>query len=389
MKSLGIYVHIPFCQKKCLYCDFTSFVVEEMDQTKYVDALIQEMKHYGSLIRDQYVVDTIFIGGGTPSLLSEGGIQSIIEALNDCFHISDHLEFSIEANPGTLSYAKLLDYRKMGINRLSMGLQSVCDKDLRLLGRIHTYQDFLKQFQYAREAGFQNINVDLIYNIPNQGMREFLGGLEQVVRLNPEHLSLYSLILEEGTKFNELYKVDDGCFLTEEEEEEMYHLIGMQLMNSQYHRYEISNYAKQGFECKHNLKYWTNREYLGLGIAAASYRNDVRTKNISDLGFYSRSANTISKIILNQEIFDEFHVVTRSEKKEEFIMLSLRTVYGISDNVYKELFKESFYNTFKEKLLFLQSKGLVIVESSVLDVSIRLTEAGMYVSNAIIRELIA
>ena len=287
-KELEIYIHIPFCVKKCAYCDFLSGPQDEGIREKYVNALIEEICEYGDLTH-KYHVTTIFLGGGTPSILEAPQIIRIFDALSRTFQIAGDAEITIEANPGTVTVEKLEAYKKCGINRISFGLQTTNNEELKLLGRIHTYEEFVESYQLARDCGFDNVNVDLISAIPKQTVESWKETLEKVIALVPEHISAYSLIVEDGTPFANVY--GEGCpgehdLPSEEEERAIYYRTEELLEKVGYHRYEISNYAREGKECRHNLGYWERREYLGIGLGAASLVDNARYKNTDDLLFY-------------------------------------------------------------------------------------------------------
>ena len=294
MKNLELYIHIPFCMKKCAYCDFLSFPCDEKTQVAYADALIREIEYYGPKMKN-YVVSTIFVGGGTPTWLNEEKMAEIFDAITTYFQVSNEAEITLECNPGTVTPAKLNLYKKIGVNRLSIGLQSADDTELQLLGRIHTFEKFLKTYEMARNAGFKNINVDLMSAIPYQTAEKFLHTLQKVVRLKPEQISVYSLIIEKGTPFYDTYQSDlelqeagkpTQMLPTEDEVYRIIKLTQQYLTKTGYEQYEISNIAQPGFECTHNIGYWTRENYLGLGIGAASLLDNIRYTNISEMETY-------------------------------------------------------------------------------------------------------
>ena len=300
-KELELYIHIPFCVKKCAYCDFLSGPQDEETIEQYVVSLLDEIPAHGA--KKEFVsshgVTSIFLGGGTPSILNASQIQRIFATLKTSFKISQETEITIEANPGTVTREKLETYRTCGINRISFGLQSVNNDEPKLLGRIHTYEEFLESFRLAREYGFDNINVDLISAIPKQTVASWEETLQKVIALQPEHISAYSLIVEEGTPFAKIYGEDcpgERDLPSEEEERAIYYRTEELLNTAGYHRYEISNYAKVGKECKHNLGYWERKEYLGIGLGAASLIGNTRYSNTTDLTYYIENAKHIDKI---------------------------------------------------------------------------------------------
>ena len=370
-KPIGLYVHIPFCLKKCAYCDFCSFISADFPQkSEYIDALCKEIDSY----KDRGItLDTIFFGGGTPSLLSGEELTKIVKHIRAAFTLQDNVEFTIESNPKTLTKENLNAYIKAGVNRVSIGLQSVNENELSALGRIHTYDEFLESYRLVRECGIDNVNVDLMYGIPNQTKSSFINTLSKTVALAPEHISLYGLILEEGTP---LYS--SACSYrmpTEDEECDMYYLAAQFLANQGYSHYEISNYAKPGKECRHNLKYWHCDEYIGVGLAAHSYFDGKRFCNTTERGAYLDAERGI---ITSEETLD------KESRAYEFVMLGLRLKEGFSLSEYKNQFGNDFFVGREEKIARFIDLGYVTVH---LD-RIALTEKGFYVSNAILTELI-
>ena len=292
-KELELYVHIPFCVKKCAYCDFLSGPAGEAERSAYTEALLREIKGRREAYRD-YRVSTVFLGGGTPSVLTGEETARIFHALGESFDISRDAEITMEVNPGTVTGEKAAAWRQCGVNRLSIGLQSADDRELEMLGRIHTFREFLDTWEILRKAGFCNVNVDLISAIPGQTEESWEHTLRTVAELGPEHLSAYSLIIEEGTPFYEKYGSRDNDGHTagalplpdEDTERQIYQMTGEILKTYGYHRYEVSNYAKQGYECRHNLGYWGRKQYLGLGLGAASLVEEQRFHNTADMRRY-------------------------------------------------------------------------------------------------------
>lgn len=376
METLELYVHIPFCVKKCSYCDFLSFPQGEEVKRKYVDKLLEEIRLVSGGYGD-HRVPSVFVGGGTPSVLPGAWIEEIFAYLRKYFNIEETAEISLEANPGTISEEKLGAYRRAGINRLSLGLQSSSDRELKALGRIHTYGEFLESFRLARAAGFQNINVDLMCALPGQTVEGFMKTLEKTADLNPEHISAYSLIVEEGTPFYEIYGEGRGTGLLpdEEEERQMYHKTREFLSSRGYERYEISNYAKKGRECRHNVGYWTGVPYLGLGLGASSYVNGRRFRNESDLEKY---LNETPGKRLDEEI------LTPEDMQEEFFFVGLRMVQGVSLKQFEETFgvtAEEVYPGLMERFV---REGAALLEEG----RFKLTEYGMDVSNYIMEKFL-
>lgn len=336
MRKLSVYIHIPFCVRKCFYCDFLSFPAEEEEKTAYVEALLKEIRAEAAHYRN-YAVDTVFIGGGTPSLLSGEWIEKILYILKENFAFSQNPEITVEVNPGSAEEEKLLQYRSAGINRLSIGTQSVQDEELRCLGRVHNAEEFYETYRLAEKAGFSNINVDLISAVPGQTCASFLKTLKAVVRLKPNHLSVYSLIVEKGTPFYDWYgeggtkKPDAAALPSEEEECRMDEQTELFLKEKGYSRYEISNYAKEGACCRHNLAYWRRYDYVGFGLGASSMVQNVRFKNTENMKSY-----------VNQNFCREEHRLSTEEQMEEFMFLGLRLKKGVS--------RKEFYRNFLKEL---------------------------------------
>lgn len=327
--NLSLYLHIPFCVKKCNYCDFLSFAADDNVKKKYTENLCVEImrtaKEYG-----KRPVDTIFLGGGTPTVLPVELFNEIMGVVNENYSVLPDAEISMEVNPGTADLDKLEKYRKMGINRLSIGAQSMQPEELKLLGRIHGREDFLECYKAARKAGFANVSIDLMSALPGQTWNSFYPTLREVVSLQPEHLSVYSLIIEEGTPFFEKYGDKEGAALlpSEEEDRKIYHETYRFLKQSGYHRYELSNYAKPGFECKHNLGYWSGKNYVGFGLGAASMVEGVRWKNTVSMEAY----------LAGEAKREDEHRLTLQERMEEYMFLGLRKTKGVSVSGFFELF---------------------------------------------------
>lgn len=362
MRPLELYLHIPFCVKKCNYCDFLSAPSCAREREEYVESLCQKIRSYKDLAKAYHVV-SIFVGGGTPSLLLPKQIEQIFEAVRESFTLDLDVEISLEANPGTVTKEKLQTYRNCGINRLSIGLQSVKKQELNCLGRIHTYEDFLATYELARQAGFLNINVDLMFGIPLQTLADWEDTLHEVARLEPEHISAYSLIVEEGTAFYERY--GNGEHLEElpdeETERKMYDRAREILESYGYHRYEISNYARPGYECRHNLGYWKRTEYLGIGTGAAS--------------------------LIREERWNEGEVPEKLDRKaqmEETMFLGLRTMEGVSKAAFAKTYQQTMESVYGKVLEEMQKKGLLFVGED----RVRLTDAGIDVSNYVMSEFL-
>ena len=374
MKNLELYVHIPFCFKKCAYCDFLSFSCDEKTQLAYADALIREIEVYGPQMQD-YFVSTIFVGGGTPTWLDEDKMVEILDAIYTYFNVSGDAEITMECNPGTVTMTKLEKYRKAGVNRLSIGLQSADDEELQILGRIHTFEKFVKTYEMARNAGFANINVDLMSGIPYQNAEKFLHTLQKVVRLKPNHISAYSLIIEKGTPFYEKYKFDlvlqeagkpTEVLPTEDEVYRITKLTQQYLAQAGYEQYEISNFAQPGFECMHNIGYWTRENYLGLGLGAASLLNNVRYTNTSDLHAYMEGELRVEEL-----------PISRKAQMEEFMFLGLRMNQGVTRQQFQDVFGIPIEGIYRDALEHLKAEGLLEIQAG----RIALTENGQDLSN--------
>lgn len=376
---MEIYVHIPFCVKKCTYCDFLSAPADDDTKDRYVLALCEEIKS-GRLKEEP--VSSVFIGGGTPSILKSEQIERILYTIYEEYNVNSDAEISIECNPGTVTYEKLLTYKRCGINRLSFGLQSAHNNELKELGRIHSYEEFVENYKLAREVGFENINVDLMSGLINQSFEKFVDTLNRVVNLKPEHISVYSLIIEEGTPlYDYVRKMDeDGIDIrpSEDIDREIYRETKRILSNFGYERYEISNYAKTGYECKHNVGYWTGVSYIGFGIGAASYINNgdnaVRYKNIDSLKKYL-------------DIVDgktDFERLTVDEMMSEFMILGLRMSKGISKNDFFDRFEMTLDDKYGEIIQKYLSDGFLVEKED----RLFLSEKGIDVSNYILCDFV-
>lgn len=377
-KPLGLYLHIPFCVQKCRYCDFLSGKGSKEEMEEYVDALLQEICAYGKI---DFEVQTIYFGGGTPSILPAEAIMRCLTAIRETFTVAETAEITLEMNPGTVTREKLKAYKWAGINRLSIGLQSVREDELKLLGRIHTFAQFQECFTRAREEGFENISVDLISGLPGQTKEAFLESLNTVKNLGAEHISVYSLIIEEGTPFYELYGEEGSRreeLISEETDREFYELTKKELAKAGYIRYEFSNYARQGFESRHNSSYWTGVDYLGLGLGASSYFLGERFHNTADKSEYVKNAENLE--ILRQDV----QRLSKEEQMEEFMFLGLRLCKGISKTEFEKKFGkaiEEVYGSVVKRLIGLN----VILEDGD---RIALTDFGIDVSNQVLAEFL-
>ena len=364
--TLGIYVHIPFCLRKCDYCDFCSYTNLTNDMREmYISRLIREIST-SPLAGAK--VDTVFFGGGTPSLLTPKELDKIFSELNSTFNIETDAEISLEMNPKTASYEKLCSFKSIGVNRLSIGMQSIHENELKSLGRIHTYSDFLTSFDLARRTGFNNINIDVMYGIPGQSIDSLQQTVDLVCSLKSEHVSLYSLILEEGTP---LYNRKDSLlFPSEDDELKMYSYITKTLGLAGYDHYEISNYALPGHKCRHNLKYWRCNDYLGFGVTAYSCIGNGRFGNVSDLQDYCSSEDPV---VYREQL-------SRDDKAFEYVMLKLRLSEGFRLSELERLFAKTPEPVISRKIQDLIDMGYVLFDGD----RINLTEKGFYVSNTLI-----
>ncbi len=379
-KDLSLYIHIPFCRRKCRYCDFLSFYAEEKTHRQYAQKLKEEIKSFPR--KEDWSVKTVFFGGGTPSLPAADQIVSVMETIRREFQVAPEAEISIECNPGTVDAQKLCAYAEAGINRLSFGLQSADAQELKLLGRIHTYEMFLESYEAARSCGFQNINIDVMSALPGQTAASLWKTLKSVAALEPEHISAYSLIIEPGTPFYDVYGEDvrrreagEECFLlpSEEEERQMYHDTKTILEQNGYLRYEISNYAKEGYECRHNRTYWERKDYAGFGLGAAGCIDNVRSKNTEDLKAY-----------LSGEWEREEEKLDVRAQMEEFLFLGLRMMKGICSEEFLRQFGVSLESTYGAVLEKLIREKLIEREASVY----RLSEFGIDVSNYVLAQFL-
>ncbi|MCR4962237.1 MAG: radical SAM family heme chaperone HemW [Lachnospiraceae bacterium] len=369
-KTQEIYVHIPFCARKCDYCDFVSFVTDDDTKKAYFSMLEKQIdmkaESAGSL-----PVDSVFFGGGTPSLVDAGYIADVMEHLRRRFLFTDDAEITIEMNPNSAHKDKLSVYRSAGINRLSIGLQSTVDEELKRLSRLHSYEEFLRSYDLARTVGFSNINIDIMSALPGQSSDSYTETLKKVCKLAPEHISAYSLIIEEGTPFYERYK--DGNGLPGEDlDREMYHDTKRFLLTKGYERYEISNYSKPGFECRHNVGYWTRKPYIGFGIAAASLIDEVRYSMHGDL-----------KRFLSGDLTEEIEHLEMKDRMAEFMFLGLRLIKGVSKKEFFDEFGVSMEKVYKKQLLRLSEEGLLADGERVF-----LTEKGLDLANVCMAEFL-
>lgn len=372
-KELSLYIHIPFCKQKCFYCDFPSYASIDYLKSDYVEALCKEIEEKAI----NYKIKSIFIGGGTPSYLETEEIIKILNSINK-LDLSEDIEFTMECNPGALKEEKLRAMLNGGVNRISMGLQAVQNSLLKDIGRIHSFKQFEENFNLARRIGFKNINVDLMFGLPNQKVEEWKESLEVIARMNPEHISAYSLIIEEGTAFYKLWEKNKLILPSEDEEREMYVITKNILKNHGYHQYEISNYSKLGHECYHNKVYWKSEEYLGLGSASTSFIDGKRIKNIENVKDY------IDKINSGEDVIDDIYVNTLEDSMEEFVFMGLRMIEGINVNEFNKKFGVTIGGIYKEVIDKNINKKLLVLEND----KLRLTEKGIELSNSVMSDFI-
>lgn len=377
-KFLSLYIHIPFCKKKCLYCDFLSFPASKELMDDYFKALYDEVRSSSDKYKD-YDIVSVFIGGGTPSFPDAAYIDRLMEILFSSFNINKNAEISMELNPGTASLEKLQTYRKAGINRLSIGTQSLDDAALKAIGRIHDSKTFYETYENARCAGFENINVDIMSALPGQSVSEYMDTVKKVAELHPEHISAYSLIIEEGTPFYDM----DLDLPSEDDDRQMYHETRDFLEEHGYHRYEISNYAKNStdekYECFHNKVYWTRGNYLGLGLGASSMVENCRWKNIDDISKYIESP------FGNCEDYQE---LSKDETMEEFMFLGLRLTKGVDVIAFKEQFNKDIEEVYGDVISRYQNLGLLEYDSTLKHTHLRLTTKGLDVANTVMADFL-
>lgn len=372
MREIELYLHIPFCIRKCGYCDFLSWSCSRQEQKMYLQALLREIRAVGSL--DEYLVSTVFLGGGTPSVLPGEWIGELLDEIRANYRLTPEAEISMEANPGTVTPGQLETCRVAGINRISFGCQSADNRELKTLGRIHTWEEFLESFQMARTAGFANINVDLMSGLPEQTLESWERTLRLTACLEPEHISAYSLIIEEGTPFSgQTLQLPD-----EDTERQMYQITGELLQEYGYRQYEISNYAKPGFSCRHNIGYWTRKEYLGLGLGASSLERNRRFHNTENMEEYLRFSADPGKLRQDTEI------LTKKMQMEEFVFLGLRMTEGISRAAFQKEFGGDILEIYGPVIRKYSEMGFLREENG----RLRFTSRGISVSNPILAEFL-
>lgn len=376
-KDLGLYIHIPFCARKCEYCDFLSWSAGEEEREQYVEALLLEIESYREFAKG-YRVSTVFIGGGTPSVLLPKQMERILQKVYEVFELEKRPEITIEINPGTVNEEKLQCYKENGVNRLSMGLQSVNNEKLRLLGRIHTYQDFVGSYELARKVGFDNISLDLISSIPGQTLQDWKKELETATAQKPEHISVYQLIIEEGTPFYEKYAEHPELLPDEEISREIYLWTGKFLKEAGYEQYEISNYTKSGKESRHNLKYWERGDYLGLGLGAASMVRNIRMSNTKDMKTY------LERCTQPKTMREDVQFLEEPRQMEEFMFLGLRKTRGVSKKEFRRTFGREMDMVYEKALHKCLENGMLLEHKD----RIFLSEEGTLLSNMVLSEFL-
>ena len=381
IKELGIYVHIPFCKQKCYYCDFVSYANSEKKVEEYIKTLKKEIREESKNInKEDYIINTIYIGGGTPSFIEEKYISEIVYEIKENYNVEKEAEITIEVNPGTVNKEKLKEYKNIGINRLSIGLQSTKNELLKEIGRIHTYEEFLNCYTLARKVEFKNINVDLMLGLPNQTLENVEESLKEVIKLQPQHISFYSLIIEEDTPIEKMIGQEKINLPDEELERKMYWNAKKILEENNYIHYEISNFAKKGYESKHNLNCWNQKEYLGFGVAAHSYFENKRYCNTNCIEEYCKNIND-ENINKNRTICE---IQTEEEKKKEYMLLGLRKIEGIDIQEFKNIFIENPIYKFHKELEKLVNEDLVEIDLN----QIKLTNKGLDFANLVWKEFV-
>ena len=369
---IGLYIHIPFCASKCYYCDFTSYIRSEHLIDEYISALLLELDLY-----KHEKFDTIFIGGGRPSYLNDKQLEKLLKGISDRYDLNRILEFTIECNPGTLTYSKLKIMECYGIDRLSIGLQSANLSTLNFIGRTHSFDDFEKSINYAQNVGFENLNVDLIYGIPNEKLYDYEVTLQRIIQYDLSHISAYSLILEKNTKFYNMYKKGNFVESDEDIQIDMYKYTKYFLELNGFEQYEVSNYSKYNKSCLHNLIYWNFNDYIGIGVSAHSFYKNVRFENTKNISTYIEMLKKNNKLIY-ENVYNNSFV----DNIEEYIMLGLRKIRGISLEDFNTRFDSSFLSVFGEVVNKYKKNGLM----DVVDKMVFITNEGMILMNLILKD---
>lgn len=384
MSNLELYIHIPFCEKKCKYCDFVSFYADCNIIDKYIAKLIDEINAKKYLAND-YQISSIYIGGGTPSFIESKYITFIMDSIKTNYNVLYDAEISIEVNPNSVNKDKLDAYFGSGINRLSIGLQSTDDNELKILGRIHNYSDFLNTYNIAVHTGFKNINIDLINGIPGQTPESYKKTLKQVLMLNIKHISIYNLIIEDDTPFKAMLSNNEIQLPLENDILTMDKITKELTEYYRLNRYEISNYAKAGFECRHNLGYWSDVPYIGFGLNSSSYINNTRFKNKTTLDDYMKLDYNDYMISTNQnDYYDEVRAIDNKDHINEYVMLGFRKTAGINVNDFYTTFNQKFEDLFGTGLKIYQGMGMINKKND----HYYMTDYGLDVSNSILSDLL-
>ena len=376
-KKVSLYIHIPFCASKCFYCDFNSYSGLEEKISSYFDALAKEISFHKNK-HGELEINTIYIGGGTPSYVESKYIYNLINDLNRKFFVPENAEITIESNPGTITYQKLMAYKAIGINRLSIGVQSMDDTILQKLGRIHNSFEAIKCFEEARKAGFKNINLDLIFGIPGQTLNQWGKTISAIIKMDPEHISAYSLNIEKGTPIYE--KIEEGLIEKPDDviDREMYYIAIERFLKSGYNHYEISNFSKDGYLCNHNITYWKCFPYIGIGAGAHSYFNKTRFNNTPVVEQY------INSLISNDFEFENIEKISCKRQMSEYIFLGLRLIEGIDIHDFNKRFNVEIFDLFEDEIKRTVKKQLVEIEED----KIRLTSKGLDYANEVFVEFI-
>lgn len=379
--------------QKCRYCDFYSAAATAQEKLQYTELLCREIRSWGRMLREQYSVYTIFMGGGTPTCLTPDCLEKIGAEVRESFDCDALTEFTTEANPGTVTPEHLTAWQQMGINRVSLGLQSAQNRELQMLGRIHSYEEFLDTYQMIRQSGMDQINIDVMAAIPEQTLESYQDTLEKIVSLNPEHISSYSLIVEPETVFWDWEKNGTLKRVDEDTDRQMYEWTGKYLQQMGYHRYEISNYCRSGMECKHNCVYWTGGEYLGLGVNASSYLNGYRFRVPVSQKSYRSYVDRICQLAGNESAdlqnaiqgMDELEIIDQKEQMEEFMFLGLRMMAGVSEEEFFRRFGSSMMDVYGDVIKKYQKMDLICRKDTG---QVTLTEKGIDVSNSILADFL-